>query len=80
MEKVESWRRHYDGERPNSAPGNLTTREFAVLADIGDQPAKLALRLVQEMAQDQIMSLNFHEHPSQMNIRPDPPCLATCCL
>ena len=31
-EKVESWRRHYNGERPHSALGNLSPREFAVLA------------------------------------------------
>ena len=35
-EKVESWRRHYNRERPHSALGNLTPREFAVLAEIGD--------------------------------------------
>ena len=31
-EKVESWRKHYNGERPHSALGNLSPREFAVLA------------------------------------------------
>ena len=31
-EKVESWRRHYNGERPHSALGNLSPREFAALA------------------------------------------------
>ena len=31
-EKVESWRRHYHGERPHSALGNLSPREFAALA------------------------------------------------
>ena len=35
-EKVESWRNHYNGARPNSALGNQTPREFAVLAEIGD--------------------------------------------
>ena len=35
-EKVESWRNHYNGERPHSALGNLSPREFAVLAEIGD--------------------------------------------
>ncbi len=35
-EKVETWRRHYNGERPHSALGNLTPREFAVLGEIGD--------------------------------------------
>jgi len=35
-EKVESWRRHYNGERPHSALGNLSPREFAVLAEIAD--------------------------------------------
>ena len=53
MEKVESWRRHYNDHRPHSALGNLTPREFAVLAAIGDRPARLALRLGQEMGQDQ---------------------------
>ena len=36
VEKVESWRNHYNGERPHSALGNLSPREFAVLAEIGD--------------------------------------------
>ena len=31
-EKVETWRNHYSGERPNSALGNLSQRDFAVLA------------------------------------------------
>ena len=31
MEKVESWRNHYNGDRPHSALGNLSPREFAVL-------------------------------------------------
>ena len=35
-EKVESWRRHYNGERPHNALGNLTPQEFAVLAEVGD--------------------------------------------
>ena len=35
-ENVETWRRHYNGERPHSALGNLSPREFAVLKDIGD--------------------------------------------
>ena len=35
-EKVESWRRYYNGERPHSALGNLSPREFAVLAAIAD--------------------------------------------
>ena len=35
-EKVEPWRRHYNGERPHSALGNPSPREFAVLAEIGD--------------------------------------------
>ena len=34
--KVESWRKHYNGERPRSALGNLSPREFDVLAEIGD--------------------------------------------
>lgn len=32
VEKVESWRRHYNGERPHSALGNLSPREFVALA------------------------------------------------
>ena len=36
VEKVEFWRSHYNGERPHSALGNLSPREFAVLAQIGD--------------------------------------------
>ena len=35
-EKVEFWRNHYDGERPHSTLGNLSPKEFAVLAEIGD--------------------------------------------
>ena len=35
-EKVESWRRHYNGERPHSALGNLSPREFAALAGTPD--------------------------------------------
>ena len=35
-EKVETWRNHYNGERPHSALGNLSPREFAVLAEIAD--------------------------------------------
>ena len=31
VDKVESWRRHYNGERPRSALGNLSPREFVVL-------------------------------------------------
>ena len=36
VEKVKSWRNHYNGERPYSALGNLSPRECAVLAEIGD--------------------------------------------
>ncbi len=32
VEKVESWRRHYNGEIPHSALGNLSPREFVALA------------------------------------------------
>lgn len=35
-EKVESWRNNYNGERAHSALGNLSPREFDVLAEIGD--------------------------------------------
>ena len=37
-EKVESWRNHYNGERPHSALGNLSPREFAVLAEMEIDP------------------------------------------
>ena len=36
QEKVESWRRHYNGDRPHSALGNLSPREFAALAAMAD--------------------------------------------
>ena len=36
VEKLESWRKHYNGERLHSALGHLTPREFAVLAIIED--------------------------------------------
>ena len=32
VEKVESWRRHYNGERPHSALGDLSPWEFVALA------------------------------------------------
>ena len=35
-EKVESWRKNYNGERPHNALGNLSPREFAVLAELAD--------------------------------------------
>ena len=35
-EKVESWRRHYNDERPHSALGNLSPLEFAALAGTPD--------------------------------------------
>ena len=35
-EKVESWRRYYNGERPHSALGNLSAREFVALATTAD--------------------------------------------
>ena len=35
-EKVESWRNHYNGERPHSALRNLSPREFAALATYVD--------------------------------------------
>ena len=36
VDKVESWRRHYNGDRLHSTLENLTLREYAVRADIGD--------------------------------------------
>ena len=35
-EKVESWRRHYNGERPHSALGNLSPTRFTVSAKTVD--------------------------------------------
>jgi putative transposase len=35
-EKVETWRNHYNGERPHNTLGNLSPREFAALAEIAD--------------------------------------------
>ena len=35
-EKEESWRNDYNGKRPHSALGNLSSREFAVLGQIAD--------------------------------------------
>ena len=35
-DKVESWRIHYNGDRLHSTLENLTLREYAVRADIGD--------------------------------------------
>ncbi len=35
-EKVESWRRHYNGWRPRSPRGNLSPRKFATLATMAD--------------------------------------------
>ena len=35
-EKIESWRRHYNGERPHGSLGNLTPEEFASLAATAD--------------------------------------------
>ena len=52
-EKVESWRRYYNGDRPHSALGNLSPREFAVLSEIADCPPKLVFSLVQQMGQGQ---------------------------
>ena len=34
-EKIEGWRRHYNGERPHSALGNLAPEAFALLATAG---------------------------------------------
>ena len=46
--KVESWRRHYSGERPHITLGDLSPREFAAPAEIANRPAKLALNLAQK--------------------------------
>ena len=35
-EKVESCRKHYNGDRPHSALGDLSPREFAVLAELAN--------------------------------------------
>ena len=34
-EKIESWRWHYNGERPHSALGNLAPETFALVATAG---------------------------------------------
>lgn len=36
LEKLESWRDRYGGERPHGAPRNLTPREFAMPPETGD--------------------------------------------
>ena len=36
-EKIEEWRRHYNGERPHSALGNLAPETFALVATAGVQ-------------------------------------------
>ena len=36
-EKIEGWRRHYNGERPHSALGNLAPETFALAAAAGVQ-------------------------------------------
>ena len=35
-DRVQSWRRHYNGERPHSALNNLSPREFAALETTAD--------------------------------------------
>ena len=35
-ESAETWRKHYNGERPHSVLVNLFPREFVVLAEIAD--------------------------------------------
>ena len=36
-EKIEGWRRHYNGERPHSALGNLALEAFALASAAGVQ-------------------------------------------
>ena len=36
-EKIEGWRRHYNGERPHSAMGNLAPETFSLVATAGVQ-------------------------------------------
>ena len=36
-EKIEGWCRHYNGERPHSALGNLAPEAFALVATAGVQ-------------------------------------------
>ena len=45
-EKAESWREHYNRERPHGALGNLAPLEFAA-AKMVAEPAKLTLQVVQ---------------------------------
>ena len=51
--KWEFWRRHFNGERPHSALGNLVRREFAALSETEDWPPKLALRVLEKRRREQ---------------------------
>ena len=59
-EKVESSRRHYNGEMLHSALGNLSPRQFAALEEMADCPAKLPPCLEQNMGQDHYRLLYCH--------------------
>ena len=56
-ETIEGWRRYYNAERPHGALGDLALEAFALVASAGTQsPARLTLRLVQRMGQDQALA------------------------
>lgn len=76
-EKVETCRRHYNGERPHSALGNLSAKEFAVLTEIGDWPAKPVLWQAREMGQDQGVSST--DLTTALEQGPDPEYLLRIC-
>ena len=46
QEKIGNWRKHYNGDRPHGALGNLAPLEFAA-AKMAAEPAKLTLQVVQ---------------------------------
>ena len=35
---IEGWRRHYNGQRPHGALGNLAPEAFALVASAGNDP------------------------------------------
>ena len=46
QEKIGTWRKHYNGDRPHGALGNLAPLEFAA-AKMAAEPARLTLQVVQ---------------------------------
>ena len=53
MDKVDTWRNHYNVKRSHNALGSPSPREFAALKETAVRPSEPALRLVQEMGQGQ---------------------------